>query len=214
MNQPTFSDPTSSDSTSQDHIHRFTLNKYFLRRKVFKLFGGAFHIRDEQGNLVLYSKQKSFKLKEDISLYDDEAMTTQLLHITTKSVMDISGSYAVKDVQANEIVGALKRKGLSSTFVRDQWMILGPDGSQIGTIDEDSVVQALVRRFIEIAAVFMPQKFHASIGGQTVAEFGQNFNPFVYRLAIDLTPDTDNKFDPRLALAAAVLLAAIEGKQS
>lgn len=49
-----------------DHIH------YTIRRKVLKLFGGAFHIYDGEGNLVLYSKMKAFKLREDIPLYSDD----------------------------------------------------------------------------------------------------------------------------------------------
>ncbi|MFQ5845273.1 MAG: hypothetical protein ACE5JG_09835 [Planctomycetota bacterium] len=37
------------------------------------------------------------------------------------------------------------------------------------------------------------------------------FNPFVYKLCVDVADDCT--LDPRLVLAAGVLLAAIEGRQ-
>jgi len=61
--------------------------------------------------------------------------------------------------------------------------------------------------------VFMPQKFHAEIDGQPAATYQQNFNPFVQKLVIDFTVDPQRRMDPRLGLAAAVLLCAIEGRQ-
>ena len=47
----------------------FTHKQYLFRRKVLKLFGGAFHIYDGRENLVLYSKMKEFKLREDLRVY-------------------------------------------------------------------------------------------------------------------------------------------------
>jgi len=43
----------------------FLQNYYLFRRKVFKIFGGAFHVYDSNQRLLFYSKQKAFKLKED-----------------------------------------------------------------------------------------------------------------------------------------------------
>jgi len=198
---------------SDNHLHRFAFDRYQLRRQFFKLFGGAFRIYDDQGNVVLYSRQKSFKLKEDISLFDDESMTTQLIHITTQSIWDIAGTYAVKDATTGEVVGALKRQGLSSALVRDVWLILDESGTEVGRIEEDSTWKALLRRFVEIMALLLPQAYHVSIGGKQVAIMKQHFNPFVYKLDIDFSADTEDQLDPRLGLAAAVLMAAIEGKQ-
>jgi len=42
---------------------------YTLRRKVLKLFDGAFRLHDARDNVVGYSQMKAFKLKEDIRLY-------------------------------------------------------------------------------------------------------------------------------------------------
>lgn len=196
-----------------DIEQRYAHDTYLLRRKVLTLFGAKFYIYDPQGNLALFAKLKAFKIKEDIRVYADEQMTQEALSIRTKSVFDIAGTYDVFDPIANETVGALRRKGLKS-ILRDEWLILDPSGREIGKIKEDSGFKAFVRRFIEAAAFLMPQKFHAEIGGQTVATFQQNFNPFIQKINIDFTADRSNLLDPRLGLAAAILLCAIEGKQN
>ncbi|MNR57283.1 hypothetical protein D3C85_1780200 [compost metagenome] len=50
------------------------------------------------------------------------------------------------------------------------------------------------------------------VNGTKVAEFKQNFNPFVQKLNLDFSAD-HNKLDRRLGLAGAVLLIAVEGSQ-
>ena len=194
-------------------IHdRYAFPTYTLRKKVFKIFGDAFHIYDPDGEVVLYSKLKAFKLKEDIRLYTDESMDTEVLRIRTKSIWDISGTYDVFDPIADETVGALRRKGLKS-LLKDEWVFLDANGNELGLIKEDSTLKAIVRRVVDDLAFLMPQAFHAEVDGQQVAIYKQNFNPFIKKIAIDFTPDTGNVLDPRLGLAAAVLLCAIEGKQ-
>ena len=195
-----------------DVAERYAHETYTLRRKVFTIFGAKFHIYDPNGNLALFAKLKAFKIKEDVRIYADEAQTQEVLSIRTKSVFDLAGTYDVQDSTTGETVGALRRKGLKSMF-RDEWLILDANGQEIGKIKEDSGFKAFVRRFIEAASFLMPQKFHAEMGGQTIATYQQNFNPFVQKILIDFSADTGNKFDPRLGLAAAVLLCAIEGKQ-
>jgi uncharacterized protein YxjI len=190
----------------------FDYDRYMIRRKVFKLLGAAFHVYDEAGNLLMYSKQKAFKLKEDIRLYSDESMKVELLTITARSVIDFSAAYDVIDPLAGQKVGALRRKGWSS-LARDSWVLLDARDQEIGTIQEDSMVAALVRRFIDAASLLMPQKYHADMGGQLVCTYQQNYNPFVRRLTVDFTHDRNDRLDKRLGLAAGVLLQAIEGKQ-
>ena len=100
----------------------FTRRQYLIRRKVFKLFGGAFHVYDESGNLVLFSKQKAFKIREDFRIYSDESQAQELLSIKTPNIIDFSATYYVRDASAGEEVGAIKRKGLKSLF-KDEWII-------------------------------------------------------------------------------------------
>lgn len=192
----------------------FGHDRYLVRSKFLRLFGGAFHIFDDAGRVVLYSEMKRFRLREDIRLYDDASMASERLKISTQSVFDLAGAYDVHDTQRDERVGTLKRSGLSSTFMRDHWTVLDPRGETIGEIQEDSLLKALARRFIELVALLLPQKYHVAMDGRTVATMNQRLNPFLYKLDVDFSQDRDGRLDRRLGLAASVLLAGIEGRQS
>lgn len=200
-------------SSADDHGARFTHARYTIRTKFFRLFGEAFHIFDDQGTVVLYSDMKRFRLKEDIRLYDGEAKGQELLRISTQSIFDISGAYDVHDSLTGERVGTLKRQGLSSTFLRDQWSLHDAGGAEIGSLREDSTLKGLVRRYIDAAAFLLPQHYHVEIGGRTVAEYRQRFNPVIFKLDIEFDDAAGASLDRRLGLAAGVLLSAIEGRE-
>jgi len=108
----------------------FWHRQYLFRRKVFKLFGGAFHVYDENGNLVFYSKQKAFRLREDLRVYSDEHQMEELLTIKTPQILDISATYNVHDATTDEAVGAIRRKGLKS-IVKDEWTFLSNEGREL-----------------------------------------------------------------------------------
>lgn len=184
-------------------------DRYLARKKILSFLGNKFHIFDQQQNLCFFVHQKAFKLKEAITVYRDEQKQHPVLTIQARSIMDFSGTYDVTDVQTGEVVGALKRQGMKS-MLRDEWLILDTQGAQIGTVIEDSMALALVRRFL---SNLVPQGFTVTIGETEAATFQQNFNPFVAKYDIDLSRAAQAGLDKRLAIASVVLLLAIEGKQ-
>lgn len=188
---------------------RFLLDYYLVRKKVFKLFGAAFHVYDAEGNVVLYSKQKAFKLREDIRLYTGEDMQQELLRVAARQVIDFGASYDVFDSQTGELAGTLQRKGFRS-ILRDKWIIKDGTGAEIGYVEEDSMLRAMVRRFL---SNLVPQSYSVFAHGQDLADFRQRFNPLISKLEVDLSKDPGHLLDRRLALAAAVVLSAIEGRQ-
>lgn len=198
-----------SQGTPQALAGVFQYESYLVRRQVFKLFGAAFHIYDPSGSVAFYSKQKAFKLKEDIRLYSGEDMQDEILSIQARQVIDFSASYDVLDSASRLKVGALRRKGVKS-ILRDEWIILDPQDLPIGTIKEDNLTLALIRRFL---TNLVPQKYSGEVNGQQVCLFKQNFNPFVLKLHLDFSIDRSKLLDRRLGIAAAVLLCAIEGRQ-
>ena len=89
----------------------FEMNQYLVQEKFLKIFGNTFWIKDLQGNVIAYSKQKAFKLKEDIILYTDDSMTQPLLQIKARSVIDW-GRLMMSQILAQENFGVSKKKGL------------------------------------------------------------------------------------------------------
>lgn len=187
-------------------------DRFLARRQVFKLFGAGFHLYAEDGRLLAYSKQKAFRLKEDIRVFADEAMTREVLSIQADRIIDWSAAYQVFDSATGEHYGTLRRKGWTSVF-RDAWEVLDDQGILRGRVIEESGVRAFVRRFIEAAALFMPQTFLIEVGDQVVGVMKQNFNPFVQKYTVDLTHDTEGLLPRPLAVASVILLLAIEGRQ-
>lgn len=191
------------------YADRFQLPSYLIRRKVLKIFGGAFHIYAPDGQVVFYSNMKAFKLKEDIRIYTGEDMTQEVLTIKARNIIDFSATYDVVDAETGERVGALRRRGLKS-ILQDEWAILDLNDQEVGTIVEDSTLLALVRRFL---TNLIPQHYSVSLGGRPVAHFRQNFNPFVMKITADFTGDPEFTLDRRMGIASALLLCAVEGKQ-
>jgi len=187
----------------------FLHNQYLLKRQMFAL-AGKFRFFDPSGKLVLFSEQKMFKLREDIRVYSDESKTQEVLTIKARQIMDFSAAYDVVDSATSQKVGALRRKGLAS-ILRDEWEILDVNDIVVGKLFEDSMGLALLRRFL---SGLIPQNYDITFGTNRVADLKQAFNPFSYQLNIDFSMDTNKQLDRRLGLAAGILLAAVEGRQS
>ena len=188
----------------------FQHQSYLLKRQVFAL-AGTFRFFDPSGNQVMFSQQKMFKLREDIRVYADENKTQEVLSIKARQIVDFSAAYDVVGTAMNQKVGALRRKGWSS-ILRDEWQVLDANDNQIGVLFEDSMGLALLRRFL--LGSWLPQNYDMTLGDVRVADLKQNFNLFRYEMVIDFSMDPSKRLDPRLGIAAGILLAAIEGRQS
>jgi hypothetical protein len=152
---------------------------------------------------------KPFKLREDMRLYTGEAMQDEVLLIRARTIFDFSTAYDVIDSKTDERVGALKRRGFKSA-IRDEWILMDTEGREIGSIREDSMCFALLRRFL---TSLIPQEYRGFVGSTEVCNFRQNFNPFVLKIRADFSRDNNGMLDRRLGLAAALLLCGVEGRQ-
>jgi uncharacterized protein YxjI len=187
----------------------FQHNKYFLKRQAIALTG-KFRIYNPNGQMVLFSQQKMFKLKEDIRVFADETMTQEVLLIQARQIIDFSAAYDVIDPGYNQKVGVLRRKGFRS-IMRDEWEILDSFDQPIGILQEDSPTRAMLRRLL--LGSLLPQDYDVFVQSQQVADIRQNFNLFRYELNLDFSMDLGNLLDHRLGIAAGILLASIEGRQ-
>ena len=197
---------------------------YLLKRQVLALTG-TFRIYGPTGELLLYSRQKMFRLKEDIRVYSDEASTRQVLQISARQMIDFSATYDVTDTTSGMAVGALQRKGWRS-LARDEWHFFAPDGRVLGMLQEDSLQRALLRRFLlgswlplmyTLTAGDPAQSVNSAVSNaqspNALGTLRQNFNLLRYEMVLELS-GFSSQIDPRLAIAAMILLGAIEGRQT
>ena len=188
----------------------FRFPTYLLKRQAIALTG-KFRFYDPNGQLVMFSEQKMFKLREDIRVYADENKSQEVLSIKARQIVDFSAAYDVVDTALNQKVGALRRKGWSS-LLRDEWEVLDANDNVMGKLFEDSVGYAMLRRLL--LGSLLPQNYDITFGETRVADLKQNFNLFRYELNLDFSMDINQRLDRRLGIAAGILLAAVEGRQS
>lgn len=192
--------------------YAYAQSVYQVKRKALSLTGRKSRIYDASGNLLFYCERAMFKLKEDIRIYGDEAKQNEMLAIRARSVLDFGATYDVTDSKTGQTIGALRRKGMKS-IVRDEWLVLGAGDQEVGRLQEDNAVVAMMRRVVDLVSLIVPQSYTVEMHGQVVGTMRQNWNPLTLHYTIDLSSDTRGLLDRRLAVAAAILLLNIEGRQ-
>ncbi|MGY8645233.1 MAG: hypothetical protein ACKVIE_03950 [Candidatus Poseidoniales archaeon] len=188
-------------------------NTYLIRKKLMKILGEEFHIYtdDNQEVMIGYSKQKALKIKEDIRVFSDESQSNEILTIKARNIFDFSGNYDFTDSNTGESLGGVRRNFKKSLF-QDSYSIYGPDNQVYGEIKEDSMMNAIIRRFVPFANLAFPQVFSMDVQGQSPITFTQKINPIIQKLTVQI-PD-GNQLDRRVVLGAAMIVIAIEGKQN
>lgn len=104
----------------------------------FKLLALAsqIYVRDADGNLVGYVKQKLLKLKEEINVYADENQTQHLYNIKADRVIDFSAQYNFTD-NRGAFLGSIKRQGMRSMW-KTHYQIFDANNRQVLEINEEN----------------------------------------------------------------------------
>ena len=96
--------------------------------------------------------------------------------------------------------------------LRDEWHVLDNADMPVATIREDSMLLAIIRRFL---SALVPQNYTVSLGAseESIGTITGTWNPFIVKYDCNFTL-AGQHIDPRLLLAGVVLLMCIEGKQN
>ncbi|WP_312075603.1 hypothetical protein [Chryseobacterium sp.] len=105
----------------------------------FKLttLASDFNITDKNGNAVAYVRQKMFKLKEDVVVFDNDSKTKELFRIRANQWIDFNASYSLNEISTGKNYGRLARKGMRS-FLKATYNILDANDQQKFTVTEDN----------------------------------------------------------------------------
>ncbi|WP_210462008.1 LURP-one-related/scramblase family protein [Rufibacter roseolus] len=90
---------------------------YFPLEFQFKIstLANDFSVKDAGGLPVCYVRQKLFKLKEEVIVFNDESQSEQLYTIKANQWIDFSAAYVFRDRTGQEI-GRVARKGWASLW--------------------------------------------------------------------------------------------------
>ncbi|MDP9282168.1 MAG: hypothetical protein M3P38_08745 [Chloroflexota bacterium] len=100
----------------------------------FLTISSFIRVVDATGQLVSYVKQRAFRLREDVTIFADEAQAQPVYHIKANKIIDIGATYAITTADGRPI-GALRQRGMR-TFWKATYDILDESGSAIGLIRE------------------------------------------------------------------------------
>ncbi len=181
----------------------------------FKLLALAsqIYIRDADGNLLGYVKQKLFKLKEDINVFADEGQTQHLFNIKADKILDFSANYRFTNSQGNQI-GAIRRKGMRSIW-KANYEISDAAGNHVLNINEESgwvkVMDSLFGE-LPIIGMFSGYVFHPSylvsrIDGTPVARLAKQ--PAFFEGKFNLEPQTQLGGDEETRVLLGVLMMTL-----
>ena len=186
----------------------------------FKILAVAQQIAvyDSSQRLLMYVKQKAFKLKEAITVFADEAQTRPLYRIAADRIIDFSATYAITTADG-ENVGAIRQKGMKSLWRARYEIVRGND--VIFTVSEenpwtkfaDGVFQGIPLIGILSGYLFHPKYLISTSAGTGVIRATKQpafleglFT--VERLPTQLSPD-----DERLLLIGAVTMVLLERRR-
>lgn len=176
---------------------------YRIKRPFWSFFERTFRVFSTDGQLFMLVRHPIFRLREEILVWADEARTRPLLRVKSRQMIAINFTFDVFDAASNELLGSIQKRGFKS-IIRDKFLILAPDGTEIGTAEEQGA--SILRRFIPL----LTSKHAITIDGEQVAFIRQVFRFFIKEFDVTLSP---SKVDPRFVLAIALLALMAEARR-
>ena len=174
-------------------------------------------ITDANGNLIVYVKQKLFKLKEAVAVFADEQQRQPLFNLKADRVIDFSARYHFTDQQGLS-VGSIKRQGMRSLW-KAQYDILEGETATMGIREENGWIKVMDGLFGEIPLVgmfsgylFHPAYLVSRSGGETLMRMEKQPAFFEGRFKIEkhgqMTVD-----DEQRALLSLLMMILLERRR-
>jgi len=178
-------------------------DRYRIKRPFWSVFERTFRILAPDGRLAMLVRHPIWKLREEFTVWADEARSRPLLHIKARQMIAVNFSFDVTDATTGQVLGAVQKQGLRS-LVRDRFLILDPGGCEIGHMEE--LGASLLRRLLP----FLTSRHGVFVGGVQVADVRQIFRFFTKEFEVELAPST---LDPRFVLTCALLAVMAEARR-
>ena len=96
---------------------------------------------DAHGNVLMFIKQKMFRLKEKVEIYNDTKQSHLIFRIEADRIIDFSANYSFSDAEG-EPWGSVRRKGMRSLWAAHYQVM--QDGQVDMEIREESPVKKLL----------------------------------------------------------------------
>jgi uncharacterized protein YxjI len=192
----------------------------FVVQQVFKPIANEYRISaapegSEEGEPILFVKQKKLKIKEDIRFRTAPDDGPHLFMIKSKSVFEFRGRHEVLDADDRPI--GLLEKVFGRSLLRSHWRVRDAAGNELFEAHESSWIIALLRRFADLGPdwfsllSWLPFNFVINRDGEAVGSYKRVLGKFRDRYVFELEPGLQD-VDRRLVLTFAVGLDALQDR--
>ncbi|MCG2793119.1 MAG: hypothetical protein L6262_06215 [Weeksellaceae bacterium] len=96
-----------------------------------------FNITDRNGNYVAYVREKIFKLKDDVIVYNNESKSQEIFRIKANQWIDFNASFSITDLVTGQNFGKLARRGMRSIW-KSHYDIFDENDQNKYQINEDN----------------------------------------------------------------------------
>ena len=103
-------------------------------------------LTDASGNSIAYARQKIFKLKEELEVFDDKTKSKRVCTIKANKVIDFTASYSFF-TENEQSFGSIQRKGFRSLW-KATYLLNEANGNQYATIKEEKPFAKVIDSFL------------------------------------------------------------------
>ena len=211
----------STATTPEAVLAALAASDRFLVQQVFRPLANEYKISvpaagsTDEGEPLLFVKQKRMKIKEDIRFRVGDGDGPHLFAIASRTVFEVRGRHDVLDA-SGQVIGTVE-KDFARSLLRSHWRVRDAQGTELFEAHEASWPIALVRRFADLVPYtlglqnLLPFNFVLRRGGDEVARYQRVLGKLRDRYVLELEPDAVDA-DRRLVLAFAVALDALQDR--
>ncbi|WP_022929357.1 LURP-one-related/scramblase family protein [Patulibacter americanus] len=198
-----------------------TTTDRFLVQQVFRPVANQYRISvpasgtAEEGEPLLFVKQKVAKIKEDIRFRTDDGDGPELFRIASKTVFEFRGRHDVLDA-GGQVIGTIEKE-FARSLLRSRWIVRDAQGAELFAARETSRPIAFIRRLGDLVPEafgllhFLPFDFTLLRGEDEVARYRRVLPKLRDRYVLELGPGLAD-VDRRLLLAFAIALDALQDR--
>lgn len=193
-------------------------NMKFPLNLTFKLIAlsNQIYIKDANGQLVGYVKQKMFKLKEAISIFSNESQTNLLYSIKADRIIDFSAVYNFTD-SSGRFLGAIRREGMKSIW-KASYLVIDSNNEEVFKISEESgwtkVLDGLLSEVPVIGMftgyVFNPAYLVKNTDGLVIARLAKEAALLESKFSIELKNSLANDDEQVIIMLAVLMMTLLE----
>jgi uncharacterized protein YxjI len=209
---------------AQSALEQLNGSDRLLVQQLFRPIGNEYRISvpaagsTEEGQPILFVKQKKQKIKEDNRFRLQPDGDEHLFRIKSKTVFEFRGRHEVLD-DHDAVLGTLG-KSFGKSLLRSHWVVSDPSGGELFEAHESSWAIALIRRFIGFVPVvgnyldvlqWLPFNFVLLRGGTQIGSYRRVLGKLRDRYVLELTPSA-GEVDRRLVVAFTIALDALQDR--